>query len=183
MMPTMTDLLRIPVRVGVFLVGFVACWFEIAADWLVGARRRTEYVREGACTRCGRCCRCLALVMPPGVSSRDWLVRAARAWHAFAMNFQYIAEEEGGEEAEGRRWLVYRCGYYRDGAGVDPGHCSIYPFRHRICRFFPRQKLYGRPSLHPDCGFRFVKRAVREQRQKLAHSGRPTFDDILCGKK
>lgn len=178
----MINIVRLPVRVLVFLVGFIACWFEVAADWLIGARGKTEYVREGRCHRCGRCCRCLALVMPPGVSSRSSLVRAARAWHAFAMNFRYIAEEDGGEEAGRRSWLIYRCGYYRDGVEGDPGRCSIYPVRHRICRFFPRQKLYGHPSLHPDCGFRFVRRVSRERKRTLEHAGRPTFDDILGSK-
>ena len=40
----------------------------------------------------------------------------------------------------------------------NPGYCSIYMFRHRLCRFFPRQNLYGHPDLNPDCGFSFLLR-------------------------
>lgn len=163
--------LLLPLRAVVFLVGLVAWWMEVAADWLVGARGRTEYVREGACRRCGRCCRCLSLLMPRGVSSRDRLVRAVRLWHRIGMNFRFLAEEEG--------WLIYRCGYYRDGANGAPGHCSIYPFRHRLCRFFPRQGLSGAPSLHPGCGFRFVRREVWERRRLARRCRRPVFDDLL----
>lgn len=167
----MPGLLAFPLRVVVFFMGFVAYWMEIASDWLVGARDKTEYVREGACKRCGRCCRCLSLIMPKGVSSRDWLVLAVRLWHRVGMNFRFIAEEEG--------WLVYGCGYYREEADGSSGRCSIYPFRHRLCRFFPRQALYGCPSLHPDCGFRFIRREIAEKRRLTKVKGLQTFDDVL----
>lgn len=167
----MFGLLAFPLRAAVFFVGSIAYWMEMASDWLIGVRDKTEYVREDACKRCGRCCRCLSLIMPKGVSSRDRLVRAVRLWHRLGMNFQFIAEEEG--------WLVYRCGYYREGADGADGHCSIYPFRHRLCRFFPRQGLYGCPSLHPDCGFRFIRREIAERRRRARDQGLQTFDDVL----
>lgn len=157
-----------PLRACVFLIGWVAHWMEVAADWLVGARGKTEYVRTGKCKRCGRCCRCLALIMPDGVSKRDLLVRIVRAWHRAAMNFRYTAEEDG--------WLVYRCGYYRE---AGEGRCSIYPFRHRLCRFFPRQALYGHPNLHPDCGFKFVRRKIFERLQSARKAGKTVFSDEL----
>ena len=180
MMLAVSAILATPIRAVVFLVGFASFWMEVASDWLVGARAKTEYVREGSCRRCGRCCRCLALVMPKGVSSRDWLVRFCVWWHGFAMNFRYVAEESDcGESPDGERrsWLIYRCGYYKD--GEDGGGCSIYPFRHRLCRFFPRQKLYGRPSLHEDCGFKFVKREVLCKRKMQREAGVPPFDELL----
>ncbi|HPM41124.1 MAG TPA: hypothetical protein PLY45_01645 [bacterium] len=162
----MAKILLFPVRASVFLVGFIAYWMEVAADWLVGARSRTEYVREGKCKRCGRCCGCLSLLMPDGVKRRDLLVRFCIWWHGVAMNFRYVAEEEG--------WLIYSCGYYKKGKG-----CSIYPFRHRLCRFFPRQKVYGHPSVHEDCGFRFVRRDVIERRERERGSGKRAFEDLL----
>lgn len=172
--------LLIPLRVIVFLIGFTAYRMEIAADWIIGARSWTEYVREGSCKRCGRCCRCLALVMPKGVSSRDWMVRVARLWHEIAMNFKSVAEDAARHSNDGGQgWLIYRCGYYRDGDKEAPGHCSIYRFRHRLCRFFPRQGVYGHPSLHPDCGYSFVRRDVWERRRKMAKEGRHIFDDFL----
>lgn len=160
-----------PLRFLVFTVGWLAWCMEMSSDWLIGARAGTEYVRVGSCKRCGRCCRLLALVLPKGVSKRDWLVRIFGMWHRLAMNFQLAGEEDG--------WLMYRCGYYRDGEGGDPGHCSIYPFRHRLCRFFPRQGLYGHPSLHGDCGFAFVRRSVSERRVAARRRGAAVFDDVL----
>jgi Fe-S-cluster containining protein len=50
----------------------------------------------------------------------------------------------------------------------ETSRCRIYPFRHRLCRFYPRQRLYGHPKTHPECGFKFVRR-----------DGRPSFDEIL----
>jgi len=170
----MTGIFLFPLRFLVFIVGFIAYWMEIGADWIIGARSRTEYAREGACKKCGRCCCLLALVMPEGVSRHDWLVRIVGFWHRIAMNFRPVGEE--------KRWLVYRCGYYREGDGKVPGKCSIYPFRHRICRFFPRQKLYGYLSLHEDCGYSFVRRNVMMKRKFLKGEGRPIFDEVLTDK-
>ncbi len=186
-------ILLLPLRVVVFVVGFTAAWMEVAADWLVGARGRTEYVRQGACKRCGRCCQCLALIMPEGMVRRSWLVRLASAWHGWAMNFHFIGEEQG--------WLVYSCRYYREpgergparhaslawflgkGSRGEAGGCTIYPFRHRLCRFFPRQKLYGHPPVHPDCGFSFVRRDVLERRSAAKQVGRPDFAALLAQRR
>jgi len=170
MKPSAIDIIRIPVRFLVFLIGLLFYVMESSADWLIGSRRRTEYVRVGKCKQCGRCCRCLGLVMPERISKRNWMVRVANFWHTFAMNFNYLAEDE--------HWLVYRCGYYDDEAG-----CTFYPFRHRICRFYPRQKLYGYPSTHDDCGFKFVKREVFEKRKGEKKRGLDTFDDCINAKK
>jgi Fe-S-cluster containining protein len=168
------SLLLLPFRAVFFAVGFVAYWMEIGADWVIGVRAKTEYVREGSCNRCGRCCRLLALILPKGVDKSNIAVRVARAWHRLMMNFRFIGVEEG--------WLVYRCGYYRDGDDKRHGRCSIYPMRHRLCRFFPRQMLYGHPSLHKDCGFRFVKRSAIEKRAMVKGEGRATFEEVLADK-
>ncbi|MBN1282487.1 MAG: YkgJ family cysteine cluster protein [Proteobacteria bacterium] len=160
-----------PLRAVVFAIGFVDYYFERAADWIVGARAATEYVREGSCVRCGRCCSLLGIEMPAWAVKRDWLVRLLVAWHDSALNFEFQGRAEG--------MLAYRCRYYRDGEGGTPGGCSIYPFRHRLCRFFPRQRLYGSLPLHDQCGFRFVKRKVIEQRRQRIHDGKPLFDDIM----
>ena len=167
----MINIICLPLRVLVSIVGWLAYWMEVAADWVIGTRGRTEYVRLGGCKRCGRCCRCLALVMPQGISRRGWLVRLVGFWHTLAMNFNFVSEEKA--------WLVYRCGYYREGEGDRPGHCAIYPFRHRLCRFFPRQGLYGHPSLHSDCGFKFVRRDVHKRRLRAKRDGRIVFGDVL----
>lgn len=167
----MTGILRFPLRFMVFVVGLAAYWLEVGADWIIGARDKTEYVREGSCVRCGRCCCLLALVLPSGVSKHGRLVKMVGLWHRIAMNFHPVGEEDD--------WLIYRCGYYRDGDDGKPGHCSIYPFRHRLCRFFPRQRLYGHPSVHRDCGFRFVRRDVLERKNAMMRHGKPVFDAVL----
>ncbi len=161
----MIRIIRTPVRVLVFIVCFVITYLEMAADWIIGVRARTEYVREGKCKRCGRCCQALALIMPRGMARRDWLVRAVSWCHGVALNFYYIAEEEN--------WLIYGCNYYKNG-------CSIYPFRHRICRSFPRQQLYGHPNVHPDCGFSFVRRDVWERRRAEKEAGKTPFDAVIA---
>ena len=146
----------------------------MGADWIVGIGRNSEYVKTGVCKRCGKCCMCLALVLPKGVSRHSWLVKLVSVWHRLAMNFYFIGEEEG--------WLVYRCGYYREPRNGKNGHCSIYPLRHRICRFFPRRTLYGHPSLHSDCGYKFIRRDILLRRKDAKEKGDPLFDEVLDDK-
>ncbi len=158
-----------PLRLTVFLVGFTAYWMETAADFLVGASSISEYVRVGRCRRCGKCCAFLALEMPPFIARRPWLVKVANSWHDAALNFQPAGVYDN--------FLAYRCRYYR-GEGPD-GRCSIYHFRHRLCRFFPRQQLYGKMDLNPDCGFSFVRRDVARCLKAKRRAGATLFKDIL----
>jgi Fe-S-cluster containining protein len=167
------NLIFLPLRMLVFAIGFFAYWMETAADLFVGATGSSEYARQGSCNRCGRCCYFLGLEMPQFMVGRTWLIRTMNAWHDAALNF-----EPAGVN---KNLLVYRCRYYRPGTGG--GGCSIYPFRHRLCRFFPKQTLYGKPDLNGECGFFFIRREVvrrlKDQRQK----GALVFGDILKEKK
>jgi Fe-S-cluster containining protein len=156
------SILVFPLRVINFLFAFWWYWMERMADSIVFFFVKTEYVRKGKCNRCGRCCRLLAMEMPARVSSRDWLVWLVSKWHSAVLNF-----EIQGRDA---RWLVYRCRYYYEKDGKAA--CRIYHFRHRLCRFYPTQKLYGHPKLNPDCGFSFVRR-----------DGKPSFDEVLREKR
>ena len=159
-------LLLVPVRVVIFAIGWCDYHLEITADWLVGARALTEYVRRGKCVRCGRCCRLLGIQMPEWVAKKRWLVRMLKVWHSAGLNFEY--------QGEAGNMLAYRCRYYRDGEG-----CSIYPIRHRLCRFFPKQHLYGKYELGDDCGFKFIKRDVARRLKARKRKGDKVFGDLL----
>jgi len=156
----MLRLTKIVVGPAVFVVGFFLYVMEIASDWIIGVQSKTEYVRTGACKQCGRCCQLLALEMPLYISKREYLVRFLNWFHQIFFNFQF--------EGVSGRLLVYRCGYYMQG---NLSGCRIYPFRHRLCRFYPRQRLYGHPETHPECGYKFVKR-----------NGRKIFNQVLENK-
>jgi len=147
----MLKIILFPLRALAFLIGYISYNFEIASDWLVGTTRKSQYLRKGSCNKCGRCCRLLALQVPRRLARFSGVRRMISIWHKLVMNFNFEGFEEG--------WMLYSCGYFDQGKGSSGG-CSIYPFRHRICRFFPRQKLYGHPSLDPECGYRFVGRKI-----------------------
>lgn len=152
----------LPLRIANFLMAFWWYWMERVADAIVYRFVKTEYVRKGKCNRCGRCCQLLAMEMPARVARRDWLVRLVSKWHSAVLNFELQGRDD--------RWLVYRCRYYYETDGK--ACCRIYPFRHRLCRFYPSEKLYGHPKLNPDCGFRFERR-----------DGKPSFDEVLRQKR
>ncbi len=165
---------ELPLRIAAFAVGFFFYWMETGADWIIGVPNKTEFVRTGACKRCGRCCRLLALEMPMAIAKRDRLVDFLSWWHKVLFNFQFKGRDG--------KWLIYRCGYFAD--GERPG-CRIYRFRHRLCRFYPKQPLYGHPKTHADCGFKFVRRDTRLPRLAASHGGqgKPTFDEVLEQKR
>jgi len=166
---TFRSIALFPLRFTVFAVGFTAYWMETAADFLVGASSISEYVRVGECKRCGKCCAFLALEMPPVIARRPWLVRICNLWHDAALNFEPAGVYDN--------FLAYRCRYYK-GEGEE-GRCSIYTFRHRLCRFFPRQHLYGKIELSPDCGFSFMRRSVARRMKERKREGAKLFGDVL----
>lgn len=155
-------ILKLPFRIVNAVIAWWWYWMEIAADWLVSVFVKTEYLRKGSCNRCGKCCRLLALEMPERVARRAWLIKLISAFHDAVLNFELVGQD--------KRWLIYRCRYFIEGdkeKGLSP-RCRIYHFRHRLCRFYPRQRLFGHPKLHPQCGFSFVRR-----------DGKRSFDEIL----
>jgi Fe-S-cluster containining protein len=150
-------IIKLPLRIVNALMAWWWWWMEVAANWLVGLFVKTEYVRKGKCNRCGKCCRLLALEMPARVAKRPWLIKLVSLFHDVVLNFELAGQD--------RRWLIYRCRYFIDG---EEPRCRIYRFRHRLCRFYPTQRLYGHPKLHAECGFSFVRR-----------DGKPSFDEVL----
>jgi len=110
----METIIYFPLRLLTFAIGLFLYWMEIASDWVIGVRSKTEYVRTGLCNRCGRCCRLLALEMPLFISRHDFLVRIISWWHRLCFNFNY--------EGNNGRWLVYRCGYLTDRCNAPISH-------------------------------------------------------------
>ncbi len=154
----MSKVLVFPLRAINALIGWWWYGMEIAADWIVQLFVKSEYVRTGRCNRCGTCCQLLAIEMPRWLARRDLLVWLVSRWHQAVLNFDLKGVDD--------RWLVYSCRYYDE----QRRGCRIHRFRHRLCRYYPRQRLYGHPKLHPGCGFSFVRR-----------DGKPSFDEVLRG--
>ena len=165
----MRSIALFPLRSAAFAIGLYAYWMETAADFVIGASSTTEYVREGSCLRCGKCCRLLAVEMPKFMAKRPWMAKLAMVWHDLAFNF----EPKGVTD----RFLVYRCRYFKEDKGGP--RCSIYPFRHRLCRFFPKQRIYGKYELGDDCGFKFVKRDVVKRLRDRRREGKRVFEDLM----
>ncbi|MBU4484039.1 YkgJ family cysteine cluster protein [bacterium] len=154
----MSILKKIPViliRSFAFCIGYFGYFLEIAMDAFLFMSKRTEYIRKGSCSNCGRCCYNLAIQIPATWVSFGFIIKFLQKWHYIAYNFKPLGVYEG--------WLVYKCAYLN-----DKNFCSIYPFRHRICRQFPYLKLYGRPNVHRNCGFYFERR-----------DGKPIFEEVF----
>lgn len=117
-------------------------WYlmERSADWVIGMNKKSRYRRTGRCNSCGKCCRLLAMEVPGYIMRNKILLNAVKSWHDHVLNFEF--------QGQTNSWLIYRCRYLN-----DSNRCSIYHFRHKLCRFYPRQSLYSHPALHSGCGF------------------------------
>lgn len=141
---------------GVYLIGGLFFhYMERLANWFIGYNGKTEYVMKGRCKKCGKCCNLLAIQYPNFLNRFPRLLNTTIKWHQLRYNFLYLNKEGN--------YLLYQCNYPR-----PDGTCRIYRFRPRLCREYPRLKLYGRPPTHVSCGFYFVRR-----------DGRVTFDEVL----
>jgi hypothetical protein len=97
---------------------------------------------SGACTRCGRCCRLLAVGVPPWLGRRPRLRSLVRGYFEENYGFVYEGWREDG-------CLVFSC----SSLGAD-NLCRIYRRRPRLCREYPSAWGAERPDLYPECGFR-----------------------------
>ena len=97
---------------------------------------------SGSCTRCGRCCRLLAVGVPEWLGRRPLLVEMVRGYYEENYGFVYEGFREDG-------CLVFSCA----SLGAD-NLCGIYLRRPRLCREYPSAWGSDRPDLYPECGFR-----------------------------
>ena len=142
------------VRAIFLLGGWILEIFQRIEDKFIYLLKKPEYVRKGACQQSGTCCQNIGIVIPESWLRRPWLARAFVRWHRYRYNFIYLGKTDN--------MLIYECRY------LSKDHrCSIYRFRPRLCREFPKEILWGYPKLHRGCGFYFVKRGGSEFRTVL----------------
>lgn len=141
---------------GFFLVGGLFFYYmECLANWFIGYNRKTEYIKKGRCKKCGECCQALAIQYPDFFNHLPRVLNLTIKWHKFRYGFSYLNRESN--------YLLYRCNLTR-----PDGTCRIYHFRPRLCREYPKVRLYGKVHTFMTCGFYFVRR-----------DGVPTFDEAL----
>lgn len=155
MIKVMKIILAAFVRTIYLIVGLFLHYMERMGNWFVGYHKKTEYVKKGKCKQCGRCCKILAIQYPGFFNRFNWLINATIKWHEFRYGFTYLFKENN--------YLLYSCNFL----GPE-GRCTIYRFRPRLCREYPKSILYGKPPSHIDCGFYFSRR-----------DGLPTFGEAL----
>lgn len=147
--------IRFFVRAIYYIVGMFFHYMERAANWVISYNDRTEYIKQGACRKCGICCKVLAIEYPRFFDKIPGLTCATIKWHEFRYGFTYLNSDEN--------YFLYTCNFTR-----PDGRCGIYRFRPRLCREYPKMGIYGRPPSHMTCGFYFTRR-----------DGRKTFDEEL----
>lgn len=155
MMKLFKKILVTVIRVVYLSFGLFFMYMEKAADWTLGFNRKTEYIRKGKCKRCGRCCKLLAVQYPRIFNKWTWFVKQMIRWQEFHYGFMFENREEN--------FILYSCRLLK-----PDGTCSIYRIRPRLCREYPKVKLFGRPYAFIECGFYFSRR-----------DGKPTFDEAL----
>lgn len=147
----------------IYLIGGLLFYYmEKAAGWVINYHKKTEYIRVGACAKCGKCCQLLAIQYPAFFNRLPRLLNVTIAWHQFRYGFTYFNKEGN--------YLLYKCSFLR-----RDNTCAIYRFRPRLCREYPRVGLYGKPPIHFGCGFYFVRRDGRLGFDESLHRARQKF--------
>jgi hypothetical protein len=95
----------------------------------------------GTCSKCGECCKLLAMHMPPFVAHREYLQNMVQ-WY-YEENYGMIYEAIIND-----LWMVFSC------PNLKENICSIYSRRPRICRQYPSGESILKPDIEPFCGFR-----------------------------
>ncbi len=144
---------------------------EVLAHWMIASFKKSEYVRCGACIKCGQCCQAIGMQFPRGWLKRPWLVQLIKKWHFLRYNFRFVELQDN--------MLVYECLYQNSNQT-----CGIHRLRPALCRDFPRALLFGHPKLHEGCGFFFVKRNAErfeEVLEKIISSSQPQTNNHSVG--
>jgi len=137
-------LIQFLIRALFFIVSWIIMKTEALEFKFIHLFLKPEYSRKGNCQQTGVCCERLGIGVPKKWLKLEWLNRYLIWWHGYRYNFEYIGQYENN--------LIYRCRYLKD------KKCSIYRFRPRLCREYPKQQLWGFPDIHKTCGFSFLKR-------------------------
>lgn len=154
-------ILAVITRALYLLVGLFFLYMERAANWVIGYNSKTQYIRKGACRKCGKCCQVLGIEYPNFFNRIPWIFRPTIKWHEFRYGFTYLNSEGN--------YFLYKCNF------VTPeGRCSVYRFRPRLCREYPKLRLYGKSPTHFDCGFYFVPRDGRSSFEEALHKAAET---------
>jgi hypothetical protein len=104
--------------------------------------RPPRWTITGGCTRCGECCRLLAVSVTPFLARHPAAVRFVQRFHE--VNYGFV--HEGYEAGKG---LLFHCPHLG-----DDNLCRVYRRRPRMCREYPSAHSADPPDVPPACGFR-----------------------------
>ncbi|MFC1483338.1 YkgJ family cysteine cluster protein [Candidatus Margulisiibacteriota bacterium] len=127
-------------------------------NWIFFRIFPRQYVRRGSCQQCGLCCERLVIELSPKFILRfkviTWfLIR----WHEIVNNFTFL----GVEYDVG--YLFFKCNHV-----TKEGKCGIHWRRYPMCRTYPKEQWFGKRTLLPWCGYRFVLRKSRRSFEEIA---------------
>lgn len=143
------------VRFVYLVVGLFLYYMEIMGNWFIGYNKKTEYIKKGSCNQCGKCCKLLAIQYPNFFNKLLWLKNLCIKWHKWRYGFLYHGAEDN--------YFMYSCN------NLDENNrCTIYSLRPRLCREYPKLKVYGKAPTYALCGYYFKSR-----------DGSPCFDEAL----
>jgi Fe-S-cluster containining protein len=148
--------LQFLIRAVFFGVAWIIETFQKVETRFVHLFKKPEYERRGGCQGVGACCKKVGMVLPAFLTKRNWAVRYFSWWHDYRYNFNYLGQVDA--------MLVYECRYL-----TKDNRCSIYRFRPRLCREYPKEQLWGFPKVHKGCGFSFAKPGSQPFSQVLSN--------------
>jgi Fe-S-cluster containining protein len=152
-------LISVPLQALFFIIEGIISLMENLSYQILHLFWKTEYVRKGECQMTGQCCRAIGMELPRSWYRYPRLIHFVTKWHELRYHFTFLRRQD--------KLLVYECQYLKN------NRCGIHLVKPKLCRDFPKTKLFGITKLHKGCGYQFVKRGGKSFEEVLrnqAHS-------------
>jgi Fe-S-cluster containining protein len=104
---------------------------------------KTRWVREGKCSKCGKCCADIKMAINLKLLSNVLTRELVTRWTSWIMGFHLKRIEYDPP------YLVFGCDNQR-----PDGSCGVYKWRPNVCRNYPLLDYFEEPALFDTCGYK-----------------------------
>lgn len=124
-----------------FVFPFAAIIYFVDKLHFKNKSRNMQKQVVGKCKMRGVCCKNIGISLPRKYCmSLFWEKLLWRPYFYWVHNFHHLDTID--------KTMIFSCGHLDQN-----GLCTIYPYRPKLCREFPRSTIHQQSDLHPGCGF------------------------------
>lgn len=131
-----------------FKWGFFIVRWIIIVDWLIESSIKRllfkhRYTLKGQCTRCGKCCHHIGVVISSSFAESKILSSLIITFYEQVNGFTFL--DYDSEQS----LLFFKCNHF----DTQTSSCLDYHSRPAMCRNYPFPRFFQKPDLIQDCGY------------------------------